>query len=114
MCYDDYEAVDLQSRWQTARKEHRCFACHETIRPGDRYHLVVQKYDTLDHFKHCARCWSIVTELLAAGAYSVQWDLNCGTPYEEAFGPMSDEVTRLAFLTKDEAQALVAKPPYAR
>lgn len=107
MCDDDYQSVELQSRWQRARKEHQCFACRETIRPGDHYHLTVQKYDNLEHFKHCARCWAVVSALLDAGAHSVQWNLNCGTPYEEAFGePIPEEVARLAFLTRDEAQAL--------
>jgi hypothetical protein len=105
MCYDEgEEGFDLQSRWQRARQEHKCFACREVIRPGDRYHLSVQKYDDIRHFKHCARCWGIVEALLRAGADSVQWDLNCGTAFEEAFGPLPDDVATLAFLTRDEAQ----------
>ena len=44
-------------------------------------------------------------EILHAGAETVQWDLNCGASWDEEFGPVPDEVARLAFLTPDEAQA---------
>jgi hypothetical protein len=105
MCYDDYECEDIASEWRRARKEHRCFACRETIRPGDRYHFTAQKYDDFDVFKHCARCWAMIGAILHAGAGSVQWDLNCGTPWEEAFErEPPPEVAALAFLTPDEAQ----------
>jgi len=37
MCGEDYDAnTELQNRWRIARKPHLCFACRETIRPGDR------------------------------------------------------------------------------
>jgi len=111
MCDDDYEVqIELQNRWRIARKEQKCFACLETIRPGDRYHLVVQKYKYggLFTFKHCARCWMILDAIIGAGAETVQWDLNCGTPWEDAFGPIPEKVAALAFLTPDEAQTMPA------
>lgn len=106
MCYEEYEATDLSSEWLKARKEHTCFACHETIRKGDRYHRTAQLYDgTPDVFKHCARCWMLVERIIHVNG-SCQWDLNCGTAWEEEHGPVPDDVARLAFLTPDEAQAL--------
>lgn len=90
-----------------ARKQHQCFACREVIRPGDRYSRTVNKSDgEFTMFRHCLRCWAIMDALLSAGAESVQYDLNCGTEYEDAFGPIPDALARLAFLTPDEAQAL--------
>jgi len=107
MCGEDYDAVELQSRWRIARKPHLCLACRETIRPGDRYHFVVQNYDgELSTFKHCARCWMIIDALFAAGADSVQWDLDCGQRWEDNFGPLPENLAALAFLTPDEAQAI--------
>jgi hypothetical protein len=106
MCDDDYDCSEpIASEWRRARKEHRCFACHEAIRPGDRYHFEAQKYDEFETFKHCARCWAIANAILSAGAESVRWDLNCGVSWEEAFGAEPpDEVAALAFMTPDEAQ----------
>jgi hypothetical protein len=106
VCDDDFgDPVELQSRWRIARKPHYCFACRETIRSADRYHFVVQNYDgELSTFKHCLRCWTMIREILDAGALSVQWNLDCGLDWEEAFGPLPEHVATLAFLTPDEAQ----------
>lgn len=111
MC-DDYESPEatLQDGWVSARKPHRCYACRETIRVGDRHHVVVQIYDGKpDRFRHCARCYAIMDAILDAGAESVQWDLNCGERWEENFGELPDEVAALAFITPDEAQERLAR-----
>lgn len=107
MCLDDGEfPVELDRSWRKARKEHRCFACLETIRKGDRYHHVAQVYDgEFATFAHCVRCMSIIKALWAAGAETVDWSLSCGETWEENFGALPDAVAALAFLTPDEAQA---------
>jgi hypothetical protein len=105
---DDYGVEPLVEVSPRARKEHRCFACKEAIRPGDRYRKVIQIYDgEFEIFKHCLRCWRLMNAILDAGAETVQWDLNCGTSWEKAFErPIPDEVAALAFMTPDEAQGL--------
>jgi hypothetical protein len=40
--------------------------------------------------------------LINRGAEAVAWDLNCGEVWEEP----PDKIARLAFLTREEAQAL--------
>jgi hypothetical protein len=108
MC-GDYESVEFETRgWRTARKPHECFACHETIRPGDRYHRWSMRFDGefSDH-SHCARCYSIIGELWNAGAESVDLGLNCGETWEENFGDLPEDVARLAFMTPEEGQALM-------
>jgi hypothetical protein len=104
---NDYEEP-LTQAWRRARKEHRCFACHETIRAGDHYHYIAQMYEgDFNTYKHCARCRAMIDALFAAGASEVQWDLHCGTPWEEAFGgEPTPEIAALAFMTPDEAQML--------
>lgn len=91
------------SQWQRANKEHECFACEETIRPGDLYHVYSGIWDGApDRFKHCARCWKIVEALWKDGAQYVDFSLSCGETWEEA--REGEEPVMLAFLTKDEAQ----------
>lgn len=95
MCYDDFEGEDLSSDWHCARKAHRCFACRETIRPGDSYHSTVQLYEgKLNQFKHCARCWAMAEAILEKNG-SVQWDLHCGETWQENFGPPPDPIAAL-------------------
>lgn len=111
MC-DEWESDQtlFSQRQVRARKEHACYACGETIRPGDRYLRTAQKDDGVFYdFHHCLRCSAIMDALIEAGADSVQYNLNCGTRYEDAFGPIPDSVARLAFMTPDEAQAIAAE-----
>lgn len=113
MCYDDGDyAPTLTDEYRKARKEHRCIACHEAIPPGHRYHVTVQVFEgDLEEYKHCARCWVLAMEILHMNG-TVQWDLNCGTSWQEAAGEDPPEsVARLAFLTPEEAQAEIARVP---
>ena len=108
VCENDDYAPLLRDSWHRARKEHRCFACREMIRVGDRYHSVAQVTDgEFDVYKHRARCWAMCNAILEAGAEAVQWDLHCGESWEDAFGgPPPDDVARLAFLSPDEGQEI--------
>lgn len=97
-------------RWVKARKPHRCYACSEEIRPGDRYRLLVGKWEgEFEQFRHCARCDAISRALYDAGAEEVAIDLDCGETYEENFGPLPDAIAALAFMTPDEGQMLAGK-----
>lgn len=107
MCDDWTDAQDLGREWRTARKEHRCYACRESIRPGDRYHISAIVQDgSAESFKHCARCWAICEALWAEGAGIIDFGLNCGEEWEDNFGELPESVAALAFLTPDEAQRL--------
>jgi hypothetical protein len=102
--WDDGEPPDVWVReWRRARKEHECCACAEAIRAGERYHLTRQLFEgSWDEWKHCARCWAICEALWASGRDSIEYGLNCGELWERP----PPEVERLAFLTREEAQAL--------
>lgn len=109
MCgYDyDYETPDVQcDEWRRARKNHECCACDDGIRHGELYHYQSQLDDgSWQTWKHCARCWAICNALWAAGAEVIELELNCGEVWDDHFEP-DPEVERLAFLTREEAQAL--------
>lgn len=105
MCDEWGDSTDLSRQWVKARKEHKCFACQQTIQPGELYHRTAAEMDgTVDVFKHCATCWQICVSLWAAGAQWVQYDLKCGERWEDNFGELPDDVAALAFETRDEAQ----------
>lgn len=107
MCGDpDYDSTEVHSGWRRARKEHRCVACRETIRRGDRYHRTVQAYDgTVDESRHCARCWFMCEALWADGVESVELDLNCGEIWDDP----PDDVAALAFMSPSDAQAKIER-----
>ncbi len=97
MCDLDDENGPTASKevWQNARKPHKCHACKETIRVGDRYHVLSGIWDgTPRSFKHCARCWTMLEEL-PEGA---QLDLNCGQIWESP----PDHIAALAFALPGE------------
>ena len=59
----DYCSV-WKDRWVTARKEHTCTACAETILPGHRYHVTFYIFDGEPHTtKRCERCETIFEHL---------------------------------------------------
>jgi hypothetical protein len=103
--YDVYDETAVR-----ARIAHRCGACGETIRCGDRYtkvHIVFQA--SAETIKRCLRCQAIHEHLrgLDPGETWPDERLDCGQDYEADWGePPPDEVARLAFLTADEIQAL--------
>lgn len=118
---DGYNDVQ-SSRIVRARKEHKCCACHETIRTGDKYEYFFLVYEKEpDWFKRCLRCKAIYDELvsraLQRGYYDewVDFSLNCGHSWEDVQpDPVPDHVARLAFLTPDEIQAELAPKAEAR
>lgn len=92
-----------------ARKEHRCDACKETIRVGDRYTSLHLVYDgTAQTIKRYARCQALHEHLREkCSYYGDMWPmerLDCGESYETEWGECPPEIQRLAFLTPDEAQ----------
>jgi hypothetical protein len=97
--------------WRRARREHRCCACGETIRPGDRYHYLSGIWSGRpDRYKHCARCWHLLklledqTTAAADFGEGISLTMDCGELWRDNFD--APEPSELAFLTADEAQAL--------
>jgi hypothetical protein len=92
--------------WRKARKEHACDGCKEAgrIKANDKYHVISGIWDGQPHrFKHCARCWNLLQEIIHEGAEAVDLTLDCGMSWEEAFGSLPDSVAALAFqLPRDE------------
>jgi len=118
---DDDGGTDVYptSHTHTARKEHKCSACHETIRPGDRYTVVFWVYDKMPHqVKRCARCEVIFQHLSARiadeGAYEEFCDqqLKCGHEYADRWEmPPPEWLAALAFWRPgDPLPPLAAKP----
>ncbi len=108
MC-DDYcdEQADVSDRLvRRARKEHRCYACRETIRRGDKYRETSQLWDgSWSRFRHCLRCWAICEALWAKtdGGF-IEYGLDCGEKWVDNFGEQPPEVAALAFMSPDDAQ----------
>lgn len=100
-------------RIQRARKDHKCSACHEAIRRGDLYSYSVFVFDgEISVVKRCARCETIYREVSERmDSYSVPAEkLDCGHTWQENFGEdPPPEIARLAFVTPEEAQGLLAK-----
>jgi hypothetical protein len=105
MCGADEPEGFRSGSWVRARKEHRCYACRETIRPSDLYHREAgaQEGDFFLH-KHCARCWQMLNYLAKHTGEPVAYGLDCGEEYEYE-GNEADPAHELAFMTQDEAQA---------
>lgn len=103
-CDETYSVYDEQSR--RARKLHRCSACKETIRPGDRYFSIHVVHDGATTIKRCLRCQKMHEHLRCLGDGDTWPDerLNCGESYENEWGECPLDIQRLAFLTPDEAQ----------
>ena len=94
----------FRSKWRKARKGHRCCACKEWIRRGDTYRYSSGVWDGhATSFKHCVRCWQTLDILDAINDEPPEFTLACGEVYEGD----NQELLKLAFMTPDEAQALV-------
>lgn len=104
MCCWDWEEPEIRNMyWRRARKQHECYACHETIRTGDLYHIDSQRLDgEFYRFKHCARCWRMIEFLWSYTCDAVAYDLDCGAePFDE---DDPDAPHEIAFWTPDDAQ----------
>ena len=106
--YDVYPTEHLRR----ARVAHKCDACGEAIRRGDRYSYTFSVFEgEPDTVKRCARCEMMYRALVPIQPEDTACDpeLKCGHTWEDNFdGPPPDDVARLAFVTPDEAQALLA------
>lgn len=108
MCDPDLEPPQVyRERWRTARKEHRCCACGERIRPRTRYQYISGIWDgEPDSHKRCERCVRISDEIEARrDPYDppAAIALDCGTSWEDAFGAAPpDDVAALAFALPGE------------
>jgi hypothetical protein len=96
---DTYEVYN--EKGVVARKEQKCSACDEAIRPGDRYTKVFIVFEReVESLKRCARCQKIHEHLRGIEPYE-QWPdekLKCGMEYKEHWGrepPL--EIAALAF-----------------
>lgn len=105
-------------RVHRARKEHRCCACRETIPIGHRYAYESYIWDSAVYSnKRCLRCQYLYAYLendrragVVGGDY-IDPELDCGHSWEDTHeGEPPPEIARLAFMTRDEAQALPAEP----
>ena len=118
MSYDCDEAYDVyRETWRTARVEHRCCACRETIAVGHRYCYVAVVFDReARSYKRCAKCQATHLHLreLCRKTGDMIWpdeQLSCGLKYEDEWGPLPDEIAAIAFMTQDEAQRLAPTVP---
>lgn len=117
--YSSGESADACSERlvKSARKPHKCSACHGDIRKGDRYSYTAFVFEgEVETIKRCLRCEYIYQTLrndLGAGRISdedtdyIEPRLDCGHRYEDTHAePMPDHLARVAFMTLDEIQAL--------
>jgi len=106
MCDEGYD--DTVSVWhetvRTARKEHTCRGCRETILPRNQYRVTNIVFDgTAWSRKHCLRCARVIDKLrVRMDEYTTEiLDLNCGEVWEDA----PADVAALAFwIPADEQQ----------
>ena len=113
---DEYCTIH-EKTLRKARKEHDCCACGRVIRPGQRYANVFTVYDgNAETFKRCGACEATWVHLLSLcerlnretcdNLYPRE-DLGCGLKYQSEWGELPDEIARLAFMTDEEASALL-------
>jgi predicted RNA-binding Zn-ribbon protein involved in translation (DUF1610 family) len=92
----------------TARKEHRCAACNEVIRPGDQYARISIIWEGVERIARCLRCQTLHEHLRELDPAFLWPDerLDCGEEYREHWGKEPPpEVAALAFMTQGEMQA---------
>lgn len=59
----------------TARKEHKCGECHETIGVGDEYEVIKGRFQgDLVTYKTCLICREIRDELFCSWRYEMIWE----------------------------------------
>jgi hypothetical protein len=106
--YSDGDTCAVSANeWRTAKKPHRCDACHTNVRVGDRYHRTFYVFDgKADVDVRCERCQKIFEHLDARirednGGFSEEYcntRLNCGHTYEDRWGePPPEWLAKLAF-----------------
>lgn len=89
--FGDGDCASVAStEWRTARKEHRCHACREKIRPGQKYHYTFVVFDGApDVTKRCERCQAIfahLNERICKEGDTEEFcddSLNCGHTYQQ-------------------------------
>jgi predicted RNA-binding Zn-ribbon protein involved in translation (DUF1610 family) len=91
-----------------ARKAHKCHACGETIRAGDKYSSTFLVWEgTAETIKRCARCQTIHLHLRKVRdpeTYPAE-RLDCGDDYEDVHGePPPDDIAALAFALPGEVK----------
>ncbi len=99
-----------------ARKEHKCYACNETIRPGDRYRRTFVAFDGRgDSYKHCLRCAAMMDAIQEGQRKAGERDtgvalgLDCGHSWQEIMDEEPPpEIARLAFMSADDMQRELA------
>jgi hypothetical protein len=94
---------------RTARIQHACEACRETISPGHTYWSVSWLFDSrAESTKRCERCQVIHLHLRKKGEGEM-WPaerLDCGEGYLDHWGQEPpDEVAALAFALPGEVRA---------
>lgn len=94
----DYAASAHSQVMRTARKEHRCYECRETIKPGDRYEYFSGIWDGKPSaYKTCASCVEIRDHFACEGwIFGQLWDdleqnffpdMKAGGPCMEGLSP---------------------------
>lgn len=98
--------------WVKARKGHKCYGCQEQIAVGQIYHNLETLYDgQWDRWKHCPRCWEIISALWARDPWAaIDLNLDCGETWEDP----PPEISALAFAIPSDMQDVAAAQYAAR
>lgn len=113
----DGEPVDrFCEEVRRAKKARRCGACREAIDAGDLYHrsafLYAGEWEVINRCARCEAMFRFLAPLVRARDSEDVCDsrLNCGHTWQDNFeGEPPVAIQALAFLTKEEAQALLEK-----
>jgi len=104
--YDEQYSIYNETN-RVARVEHKCDACGEPIRVGDKYARVFICHESSkENLKRCARCQKIHAHLRNLG--EDMWPderLSCGEEYEAHWGEKPPEdIAALAFALPGETK----------
>jgi hypothetical protein len=106
-CIEETYSV-YKERCVRARKGHTCEACRDCIPAGDRYWSVRVVFDgSAETIKRCLRCQRVHAHLRELGRRHDVWPaerLDCGLDYEDEWGPLPEDIARLAFVTGHDLQ----------